>query len=80
MSEKRKPNLIILLRKPGKEKANKLESFDARLWDDSPRRWFRSKLYRLRVNGRWNDKIKDGNLKYMTKWQFRDLLFRSIDI
>ncbi len=78
MAEKRKPELTILLKSPGKRKMNKIELFSADLWIG--RKYGRGKLYRLRVNGRWNDKTHEGNMKYLTKWQFRDLLFRTLRI
>lgn len=80
MGERRKPDLIVLLRKPGKRKAGKLELFDSELWPDGKRWKFgsRAKRFRIRVNGKWNDKMQEGNKKYFTKWEFRDLLWRSI--
>ena len=40
----------------------------------------RHKLFRIRINGRWNDTQSKKNIKWFTKWTFRDLLFRSIDL
>lgn len=83
MGEKRKPCFEMLLKKDGKRMA-KLELFDSDLWKDGGEkgwRWgTRAKRYRLRVNGKWNDKANKKNQKYFTKWQFRDLLWRSIKI
>lgn len=79
MAEKRKPVLTILLKNKGKTKSNKVELFhESQFSDDYMLN--RSRRWRLRVNGRWNDKQKKGNKKWFTKWEFRDLLFRSLDI
>lgn len=80
MSDKRKPELIILIRKPGK-KSMKLELFFASKWKQPF--WMNSgswgNRYRIRFNGKWFDKI-DGYVgkKFFTKWEFRDLLFKSL--
>jgi hypothetical protein len=87
MAEKRKPCLILMLRVPGKKggkKWNKVELFCGDQWEGfvedlgMPLRPARDRLYRLRTNGKWNDKINPKNKKWFTKWQFRDLLFRSL--
>lgn len=71
MSEKRKPEITMLLRKQGK--ANKIEIFKASLWTQE----FSGKRYRLRVNGKWWPK---GKPEYFTKTQTKELVFRSIKI
>jgi len=74
MAEKRTPALVLLLRTPGNPRKNKwfkVELFSCRDWGI----W--GKQYRMRINGKWND-CKEGNQKWFTKWQFRDILFRSI--
>lgn len=81
MGEKRKPVFTMLLRKESK-KTNKIELFPSELWEDGKRtNWENpANRYRLRVNGKWNDKYHEKAIKYMTKWQFRDLLWRSIKL
>jgi len=77
MSEKRKPDFTFLLRNEGKQKSNKVELFDAELWGYKPSSRQRGKKYRLRVNGKWHGgKV----MAYLSKWETRDLLWRSISI
>lgn len=71
MADKRKPEQIILLRKQGSRKTDKIELFKATLFGYIPSTRERNTRYRLRINGKWHK----GD--YVTKWQFRDLLFRS---
>lgn len=78
MSEKRKAHLTILLRYNGKAKSNKLELFEATQFNDKAHLERGAKLYRLRVNGKWYDKLSDK--QFYTKWEIRDLLIRSIKI
>lgn len=94
MAEKRKPCLILLLKIPSNGSPNiektdkfiKLELFRGDQWEgfneehDFPIYPRRHKLFRLRINGRWNDLIRKGNIKWFTKWTFRDLLFKSLKI
>lgn len=90
MAEKRKPCLIIMLRFPGKvepkRKWHKLELFRGTEWDGfsdkllMPLGTPKHRLFRLRINGQWNDTRAKGNVKWFTKWSFRDLLFRSLNI
>jgi len=82
MGEKRKPSCERLFKKDGKRLA-KIELFDMKLWKDH--NWWSlgcsdANRYRLRVNGKWNDRVPEKTIKYMTKWEFRDLLFRSLKI
>lgn len=79
MGEKRKPSMTMLLRNISNKRV-KLELFNAKLWGWTPDRHdcvSRGK-YRLRVNGAWNDLGGEGRIKFMTKYEFRDLLFRCI--
>jgi hypothetical protein len=72
MSEKRKPEVIILLKILGK--TYKTELFPKSLFvnDDL----FRGvKRYRNRANGKWFPK---GKKQYFTKWEVIDLIWRSI--
>jgi hypothetical protein len=70
MAEKRKPDLIILLKKAGK-KIGKVELFDAGLWGyKGPKRGVR---YRLRVNGKWM-----GKKEYYDLYDVRNMLWRSV--
>ena len=88
MAEKRKPCLIIMLRIPSNGepgKWQKLELFKGDQWKGFSDKLEmplipKHRLFRLRVNGAWNDTRKKGNIKWFTKWTFRDLLFRSIGI
>ena len=73
MGEKRKPILTILLRKEGK-RLPKIELYPIELWGDKFNNW-NSPRYRLRINGKW---FKSGEQEIFSKWEFRDLLFRSI--
>lgn len=80
MSEKRKPDLTIVLKKPGK-RAHKLELFLASKFGQHP--WMTSgswgRRYRIRTNGKWFDKTEGyKGKKFFTKWEFRDLLFKSL--
>ena len=78
MSEKRKPSHIWLLRKQGKNNT-KIEFFNASLFGYKNPARQKSNKYRLRVNGKWFDN-QDGykGRTYFTKWEFRDLLFKSL--
>lgn len=94
MAEKRKPCLIIMLRTPSngepeskkKRKWNKIELFKGDQWEGfneelgMPLMPPRKRLFRLRINGKWNDLMDQKNTKWFTKWTFRDLLFRSLGI
>ncbi len=81
MSDIRKPYIIMLLRYSGKKKSNKIELFDAKLWDEGCVVRGRSKTprYRLRVNGKWFNS-KEGAMVFYSKTNFRDLLMRSLKI
>jgi hypothetical protein len=76
MSEKRRPNAILLLKRSGK-KSQKVEIFNAELWEDGLQllRHCKTDRFRLRVNGRW---AKPGNKKYVSKTEFRDAFWRSV--
>ena len=77
MGEKRKPELVLLLRKQGKEK-HKIEIYSAKLWGNTDP----NKKYRIRVDGKWlRRSFKSGKKEkqsFFGKYQFRDILFRSI--
>ena len=79
MSEKRKPDTVLLLRYDGKKKSNKIEFFKAEQWG-----WVNTtftgtgQMYRVRVNGKWF-KGKDGK-KYFWKSQLRDVVWRSMKL
>lgn len=74
MAEKRKPEFIMLLKKQGKNKSNKVEFFNAKLWGYKKGRRERLDRYRLRVNGKWYGHKNT----YLSKWEARDLIWRSI--
>jgi hypothetical protein len=76
MSEIRTPDFIFLLKKQGK-KVGKLELFDSEKWGVKYYSRNKAKKYRLRANGKWFPK---GEIKYFSKWQVRDLLWKSIDL
>ena len=73
MSEKRKPDYVILLRKRGKQKANKVELFPASYWEESPMK--HKGRVRLRVNGKW---WPTGEYRTVTITQAKELVFRTI--
>jgi hypothetical protein len=81
MSEKRKSDLIILLKYRGKKNV-KIELFNATQWIHFPKwkngEWAKVR-YRLRANGRWFNGVDkwDKQLKYFTWYEVRDLLWRS---
>ena len=74
MAEKRKPVFIFLLKKSGK-KSNKVEPFKQ---SDFQKGSFNTDRYRLRVNGKWFSK-PDIKYWFLTKWEIRDILWRSIN-
>jgi len=76
MSENRKPDFILLLRNQGKQKSNKVELFDADLWEYKRSCMQRGKKYRMRVNGKWHGE----GVVFLSKWEIRDLIWRSIRI
>lgn len=77
MGENRKPSTIILLRNQGKSNF-KIELFPERLFENG---YIKTKRWRIRVNGKWFDKTKDYvGMTYFTKWEFRDVLFKSMDL
>jgi len=75
MSEKRKSDVVILLKKQGK--TNKVELFDMEKWRMN---FKHGKRYRIRVNGKWfpyKDKKPYNGPVYYTKWEIRDLIWRA---
>lgn len=78
MSELRKPVLVFMLKRPGK-KSWKCELFDASAFRQRPRDGKTARRYRVRVNGRWYGEKGKGKAKtYFTRWEFRDILWKSI--
>lgn len=71
MGEKRKPTITMLLNIHGKK--SKIELFPRELFEDTYLRG--GKRFRLRINGKWFPKKK---VEFYSKWEFRDLLFRSM--
>jgi len=71
MGERRKPTVTMLLNIHGKK--SKVELFPKGLFEYES--LCGAKRFRLRINGKWFPKKKK---EYYTKWEFRDLLFRSI--
>lgn len=79
VSEKRKPQIVMLLRKSGKKNL-KVELFNARDFrQDDPSASHKCGRYRIRVNGRWYKDGRSTKYTFLTKWQFRDLLWRSLN-
>ena len=74
MAEKRKPILVILLKKEGKKKSNKVELFDGR---DFGYYAPRCDKYRIRANGRWYPK---GKKSYYSFIEVKNLIFKSINL
>lgn len=72
MAEKRKPLMVLLLRYRGTVDSVKVEVFPAELWDPKMKR-----RYRVRVGGKWYGGAR-GEKSFITKWEFRDILFRSM--
>lgn len=70
MSEKRKPAWSLLIKRQGGKKTNKVELFDATLWNDGP-----PDRYRLRVNGKWWPEHKR---EYFTKTHVKELVFKAM--
>ena len=54
MSEKRKPDIIMLVRAKGNNRSNKLELFRGTKWADGP-----ADKYRIRVNGKFFPAARD---------------------
>lgn len=86
MAEKRKPCYIFMLKKPGKKNL-KIELFRTSLWPKKEwlgrNKWIRKYTgheahvrFRIRINGRWN--MVDGKDIAFTKYEFRDILWRTI--
>ena len=73
MSELRKPCFVFLLKNTGK-KTKKIELFDAQLWSETNQ--IKRDTYRIRVTGKWFPKKE---IRFFTKWEIRDLIWRSID-
>lgn len=79
MAEHRKPSFTILLKNEGKNKSTKVELFKKSLWEKCS--FGRSHQYRIRISGKWFDKKKGyKGKKYFNKWEFRDLLWRSLNL
>ena len=76
MSEKRKPYLVVLLKKRG-NKTRKLEIFEATLFDENKTLARGAKLFRLRTNGKWFSGKREQKT-FFKKWEIRDLLMRSL--
>jgi hypothetical protein len=73
MGEKRKPTATLLLTIHGKR--SKIELFPKKLFETEVLPRESADRFRLRVDGKWFPKNKK---EYYTKWEFRDLFFRSI--
>jgi hypothetical protein len=68
----------MLLRKESNKKSHKIEFFNAELW--GYKRGSREILprYRLRVNGKWYKAQKFHHMSFLSKWEARDIIWRSI--
>lgn len=75
MSDKRRPDITILLRYKGKSISRKVELFSHKQFKKG--QWVkRANRYRVRVKGVWFPQGK-GTIFY-TKYEIRDMLWRSI--
>lgn len=73
MSEKRKPEYVILLRNQGNKSTHKLEIFKAQIFDG---RTFNNKQkFRVRFNGKWFPK---GKKDYFNLTQIKELTFKAV--
>lgn len=80
MSEKRKPILILLARKSGQRKFQKIEIFRAS--DFTENSFWKKHLYnrfRIRVNGRWFPK-ENGEKKYFTSTTIKNMYWKAIKL
>lgn len=80
MSEKRKPEYTILLRKRGIKQGFKIELFPEYLWTKRRRlkRKFRyGDRFRIRFNGKWFPLDRDNPI-FITKTKIKELVFRNI--
>lgn len=82
LSDIRKPIYTILLKnhgKVGKNKANKIEFYDAYLWIDNVK--FKSTVinkYRVRINGKWWTNGGANKFYFLTKSDWLRLVAKSI--
>lgn len=74
MSEKRKPDFVMLLQKYGKKKT-KIELFHKRQFSKGGS-LMGMERYRLRVNGKWWE--PDKNVRYYTLTKIKEIVFRNI--
>lgn len=63
MAEKRKPSLVVVLKKRSKKEPSKwltfkVELFPVRLWPEARIRGDKTSLFRLRIRGKWWGKGK----------------------
>lgn len=68
---------FAVLRKKGKV-SYKAELYPASLWGFKHYGMATAaERYRVRIDGKWIDTQQDKGRQYFTKWEFRDMLFRS---
>jgi len=71
---KPKPDLVILVRISNQRKSSKVELYDAIYFGYRPEPRQKATRYRIKVNCKWFDN------KFYTRWEFRDILFRSLPL
>tara|TARA_R110000851_G_scaffold279274_1_gene432518 strand:+ start:335 stop:565 length:231 start_codon:yes stop_codon:yes gene_type:complete len=72
MSEKRKPDFILLLKKQG-NKSNKIEIFNRNQFLKESQ--YMGKKFRIRLNGKWWPR---GEVAYFNLTQIKEITFRTI--
>lgn len=77
MGEKRKPDYVLLLRKEGNMKTDKVEMFVNYKfgYKSYSAHGNQGQKYRLRFNGKW---FPEGERKFFTKTQIKEMVFKGI--
>lgn len=82
MGEKRKSDFVFLLKTKSKNTA-KVEIFRSTKWEGKAKpedTWgcISFNRYRIRVNGKWYGKTKEYQYTFLTRYEIRDLMWRSL--
>jgi len=79
MGDNREKGLTFLIRYKGKNKSIKVELFPALQWNKKINQSYNYLFYRYRVrtDGKWFNPRKE-KYTFFTKWEIRDLLWKSI--
>ena len=76
MGEKRKPDYILLLKIPSKNKTTKVELFKRELFTDKPYGGrYKKQQYRIRVKGKW---FGGRHKFYYASWEIKELFWRGL--